>query len=337
VKKPILFCNGGWMTHYKGITESDKIIGGGSYVKIEGRGHEVCNFVDVNGKVFGYVQQSGSQIRIERIGALPTDEEINGVDVVFTATRPGKKGGTFIVGWYKDATVYRHPQKIKTQSSLHAKNNIDTYLVCADYKKSKLLAPDERTFVLPRTKGGMGTSLVWYADAPEIQKWADLARDYIDQKTLGTKETGSPRQQDPAIRAQIEKVAIDRTVAHYEKIGYEVRSVEKDNLGWDLEASTKDIKLHIEVKGLSGVSICAELTPNEYIALNGTHKSDFRIAIVNMALVNPTLHIFSYNHVSENWECESNGAMLSFKEKTAAVVTCILPTRQNGFATQSHL
>ena len=40
-----LFCNVGWMADYKGQNENDKIVGGGSYVKREGMGYEVCNFV----------------------------------------------------------------------------------------------------------------------------------------------------------------------------------------------------------------------------------------------------------------------------------------------------
>ena len=93
------------MERYKGLQDGDEIIGGGSYVKIEGCGHEVCNFAEVNGTLYGYVQPPGSQIDIDRLGAQPDDDEISNITVVWTATRP--TGGTAVIGWYKNATVFR--------------------------------------------------------------------------------------------------------------------------------------------------------------------------------------------------------------------------------------
>ena len=72
-----VFFNIGWMERYKGLQDGDEIIGGGSYVKIEGCGHEVCNFAEVNGTLYGYVQPPGSQIDIDRLGAQPDDDEIS--------------------------------------------------------------------------------------------------------------------------------------------------------------------------------------------------------------------------------------------------------------------
>lgn len=57
---PLLFCNIGWMREYQGQTATDKIIGGGRYVQIEKRGHEVCNFVVARGRMFGYVHARGT-------------------------------------------------------------------------------------------------------------------------------------------------------------------------------------------------------------------------------------------------------------------------------------
>jgi len=94
----LLFCNIGWMREYQGQTATDKIIGGGRYVQIEKRGHEVCNFVAARGRTFGYVQPAGSHIKIEKLGATKGAARLTGVDVVVTAHRPG--GNTVIVGWY---------------------------------------------------------------------------------------------------------------------------------------------------------------------------------------------------------------------------------------------
>ena len=103
----ILFCNIGWMKNYNGI-DGDSIQRGGSYNN-ESTGHEVCNFSVVRNHVFGYVQPTG-QIKIEKLGANRNDDSISGVTVVRTAGPDS--GGTEVVGWYKDATVFRNSKPI---------------------------------------------------------------------------------------------------------------------------------------------------------------------------------------------------------------------------------
>lgn len=61
---PILFCNIGWMENYNGI-DGDSIARGGAYNQ-HSVGHEVCNFSDNNGTLYGYVQPTG-QIKIEKL------------------------------------------------------------------------------------------------------------------------------------------------------------------------------------------------------------------------------------------------------------------------------
>lgn len=318
--KYILFCNVGWMVRYQGITPSDKIVGGGAYVKIEKHGHEVCNFLPAKGKVYGYVQPHGSQIKIERIGAAAGDDELADVDVVFTARRPGT-GGTVVVGWYKNATVFRHPQSVKWASKTHENNGVDTHLVVASEENAVLLPIDQRNMVVPRGKGGMGQSNVWFADAPVVCKWVSEVKRVIGgEKQI--KQLSVARQQDILKKAKVEKAAIETVTAHYEKLGYVVNSVESDNVGWDLEATENGITLLLEVKGLSGSELIAELTPNEYSQMFGKSKSDYRLCIVTSALANPRLRIFSLNHISQKW-CSETRDILSFKEKVSAVVSCI--------------
>ncbi|MDC9606062.1 hypothetical protein [Xenorhabdus griffiniae] len=63
----IIFCNTGWMNQYDGI-DGDSLRDGGSYNE-ENIGLEVCNFTNVNGFVYGYVQSPGN-INIERLGLV---------------------------------------------------------------------------------------------------------------------------------------------------------------------------------------------------------------------------------------------------------------------------
>ena len=101
----ILFCNIGWMEYYQGLRNGDNILKGGKYPVKTGKGHEVCNFAKYKNECYGAFQAPGVEIDIQRIGAIPGDEQIEGVTVVWTASRP--QGGTVIVGWYKNATVFR--------------------------------------------------------------------------------------------------------------------------------------------------------------------------------------------------------------------------------------
>lgn len=100
---PMLFCNTGWMVHYKGISDTDKIIGGGKYVKLNNDGGEVYNFYNRDGHYYGYVQPvnvtnrvTGGTIHVEKLGAPKKAMSISGVDVILTAKRP--KGRTVVVG-----------------------------------------------------------------------------------------------------------------------------------------------------------------------------------------------------------------------------------------------
>ncbi|HBQ8068561.1 TPA: HNH endonuclease, partial [Klebsiella pneumoniae] len=88
----ILFCNIGWMNKYDGI-DGDSIERGGSYNKTA-IGHEVCNFTNSDGYVYGYVQPTG-QIKIEKLGASRKAEKIDGITVVWLAGP--ESGGTAVV------------------------------------------------------------------------------------------------------------------------------------------------------------------------------------------------------------------------------------------------
>lgn len=158
---PMIFCNIGWMAHYTGLSAQEKIEG----VTQEYLGHEVCNFAAAQNNFYGYVQHHGELIEIERLGAGQSDEEISGVTVIWTARRP--VGGTVVVGWYEDATVYRYLQRFTKMSALHKKHGIDSYRVKAEASNGRLLPIDERTFAVPKgVKGGMGQANVWHADTP---------------------------------------------------------------------------------------------------------------------------------------------------------------------------
>jgi hypothetical protein len=126
---------------------------------------------------------------------------------------------------------------------------------------------------------------------------------------------------DPQRKAKIEKSAIKKVRSYFERLGYDVSSVEKDNLGWDLEASKEGIVLHLEVKGLSGEDISFQMTPNEYKRVK-LKESNYRICVVTRALENPLLSIFFYSERSDSWQNEA-GDKLSVSEITGALLKTV--------------
>lgn len=317
---PVLFCNVGWMEQYQGLG-GDTITGGGAHVAKHGRGHEVCNFYNHKQTHYGYVQPPGAQIDIERLGANPDQEEIHGVTVFWTATRP--TGGTTIVGWYQNATVYKNYQYHSSTPPQQKRNDVDGYWVKAAASSSALLPIDARTFEIPRqVKGGMGQSNVWYADAPESAGLVKSALSLATGAKPNSRKAGIPRSNDPLKKAAVEKAAIKTCCSHFEALGYDVASVEKDNLGWDLEATSGKTRLRIEVKGLSGIAFSIELTPNEYNAFV-LHRPDYRLAVVTNALKSPQLHVCRYSSETEAWQVEGSTKMqLKIQVMQSAAITC---------------
>lgn len=299
----LLFCNVGWMEHYQGLQNSDRIVGGGSYVQEKGMGHEVCNFYAHNGVLYGYVQPRGRQIDIGRLGAERNDDFITDVTVVWTAARP--TGGTVVIGWYRNATVFRDWQNFRIPPRVHRRNGLYGYWIKAPANLAKLLTVDERTCEIPRqVKGSMGQAHLWYADSPESEPVVRRVRSVLDGDMPKPKAAvGRSRQQDQETKARVEDIAIRMCSSHFEGLGYSVKSVEKDNVGWDLEAQSGRTTLRIEVKGLSGGAFSIELTPNEYRAF-AAQSADYRLAVVTRALSEPELSICRYSQEQRKWLVE---------------------------------
>jgi len=155
------------MEKYDGLA-GDSLERGGKY-NLHSVGHEVCNFTKNRGFVYGYVQPVGEAINIDKLGASRNDEKIEGVTVVWTAGPTS--GGTVVVGWYEDATVYRSLQPIPRPNAIQRKNGVETYRVKALWERSVLLPVSNRHLLIPRAvKGGIGQSNVWFAAQKESEQ-----------------------------------------------------------------------------------------------------------------------------------------------------------------------
>jgi len=188
----IIFFNIGWMDKYCGVKIGDSILGGGSYVEKNKIGHEMFNFEPIHGKMYGFVEtkttsiDSGrNQLHIEKIDSYYKDKDfIDGVLVVWIAKNPDTKG-TYIVGWYKNATVFRTERR-----------NIDReyngekfgYFATANEENCCLLPLDQRTKEIFRAKekgiGWIGQSNIWYANHPYVAKFRREIVNYINKKNV---------------------------------------------------------------------------------------------------------------------------------------------------------
>ena len=154
----MLFCNIARMDLYRGWTSVDVPVGAGNNPEKE----EVHNFHPHTGHVYGYVAAVARSIKLENLGATDRNQpSVGGVDVIWTA--PSTRGGRDVVGWYRDATVFRHQQTYE-RAAYHVKANKTNYV---------LLPPNKRTLNIRSAQdqeGGFGQSNVWYADSEYGQR-----------------------------------------------------------------------------------------------------------------------------------------------------------------------
>lgn len=158
----ILYCRVGWMNSYCGIN-NDSIINGGSYNK-DNIGLEIYNYHGVEGKFYGFVEPGRGRVsgrsrllQIERLGAEKNTESVQDVLVVWVAK--GAKKGQYIVGWYKNATVYRDLQDVP--SAVMKERDLKDHSEYNIYSENvTLLEPADRVFLIQ----GIGQSNIWYGN-----------------------------------------------------------------------------------------------------------------------------------------------------------------------------
>lgn len=180
---PVLFVRVGWMHFYNGPVPGDeRPIGGGAYTR-DNIGHEVYNFQVTNGHLYGYFRlpmaAANGEINLERIGVVADNaDSLDHVLVVFVATRPVERGQV-IVGWYRDAVVFR----VRVEQSPGKPEGYGHY--CSAEARNCVLLPDEnRNFIIPRGRDAMGMANVCYPlypnGEPKNFEWMQNAKNFID-------------------------------------------------------------------------------------------------------------------------------------------------------------
>ncbi len=327
---PLLVCHVGWMNLYEGLQgKPDRIVGGGSYVREHGAGGEVCNFLRCKDDyVYGYVEtfqkKKDRPISIELLGSDEDAGHVDGIDVLWTATHP-TEGSRRVVGWYRYARVFRHRQHFEKYPSLqHKWEELDNFRVRAPARDTMLIPLDKRTLKLGHGKGWIGQANWWFPEQSQnaqVKKFLGEARILMSRtspvsliKRMGSRSGKWGANSDPERKAAVETAAIAAVEAHY--AGYRIKSVENENLGWDLEAAKKGNEpLHLEVKGLWAADLQVGLTPREYRALVSHMKGEmdnYRLCVVTEALgKKPKLAIFRYSQAAAGWLNEYSGKGVS--------------------------
>ena len=336
-KKPLLMFRVGYMAQYDGIAD---IKGGGAHVEKHGVGGEMWNFRPESGRCYGYVMTrhfSGIDLtRLDTSKSWRNNDELEGVDVVFFAKKPS--GGQTVIGWYKNATLFHKKYRKRRGLKKHGDWDMIDYLCEVDSENAVLLDEAERTFEVPYApvhgKGYPGHSNVWYGDAeePKARKFLKDLRNYLDSdstteiKAFGKGKPGTrSRRSDKELISNIEKAAVRTTWDHFESIGYKLASVEKDNRGWDLEASKGEELLRLEVKGHLGNVVQFELTPNEYVQMQ-INAGSYRVCMVRACLSNPELTVLLPKKNGHDWMLETLDLKIrvQLSEKIAAKASEVL-------------
>lgn len=177
IMKPIIFVRISSMRYYKG-TANDTPENGGSFVTETGEAHECYNFDavefdDGSCKCFGFGMITGRtgsipQIRIENIAccdAFKHEEKVDGVTVVWCAKAYNSQS-IRVVGFYKNATVYRYGQLLEFTDGYVQEFNF------VANKEDCVLIPYQGRFSTAKwyvpTSGknsvnfGFGRSSIWY-------------------------------------------------------------------------------------------------------------------------------------------------------------------------------
>jgi hypothetical protein len=284
-QRRVLFARVGWMRFYGGPVPGDeRPVGGGRYNKSE-IGHEVYNFRETGGRLYGYFQptMSSHAIALERIdpGAAGKDT-LNRVLVVFVARRR-QKGGQVIVGWYQDAEVLRE----NVQRSPGKPPGYGHF--CSAQRRNCVLLPDEnRSLEIPSGKAGMGQSNVCYPlasdgsqkRAPWIQHALDFIDDYQGSDILAKPEADAEKEsaaaaekalarskgqgfaRTPQERRALEDHAMAAAKKYFRHERFDVQDVSARR-SYDLLCTRGTKELHVEVKGTTTDGDAIVLTNNE--------------------------------------------------------------------------
>jgi len=176
----LMFIRNAYMKKYKGITEDDKPIGGGSYVEETGIAHEAFNFKPYNNKCYGFFQMNDN-LNFSRLGGSKDDKYVNDILIIIVAPHPKK--GNVIVGWYNHARIYQKNQTYP--DNLKRFPNINNYNFVTDKKDCFLVPEGKRIKLFPNDfTNKMRRTFNWYAEDKEDKEIVDRSLNFMERMLI---------------------------------------------------------------------------------------------------------------------------------------------------------
>jgi hypothetical protein len=320
----VLFARVGWMRFYNGPVPGDeRPVGGGRYNKTE-IGHEVYNFKESNGRLYGYFQptMAADTVALNRIDVDATDDKLRHVLVIFVALRAS--GGQVIVGWYKDAEVSRD----RISQSPGKPPGFGHF--CSASRSNCVLLPDEnRSFEIPTGKGGMGQANVCYRLAPDgasketswIQDALEFVDDYQASNILASPEADAEEESAIAVekalarsrgqgfartaeeRKALEEYAMAAAKKHFRDKGFKVTNVSLKR-SYDLLCTKGNREIHVEVKGTTTDGEKIVLTNNEVKHARATNNT-CALFVVHSIHVEETMASGGQQYIIDPWQLQN--------------------------------
>lgn len=177
------------MKYYDLDITNDLPQNGGRYVQETGNAFEKINFHSFDNEFFyGFVETFGTlrntprRIQIEKLDPSARNKDyIDGVTIIFCtkSTLPWQKK---IVGWYRNAIIYRRQQQYSFSES--GKEVQYPYFFKAMQTDAVLLPEINREFLVPQKRKtannnfGFGRSNLWYAE--DAESFIRRVKNYID-------------------------------------------------------------------------------------------------------------------------------------------------------------
>ncbi len=163
----IIFCNVTYLRYYDGRVAGElKPKKGGRWVHENEDAHEKWNFLNMDGKCYGYVQGNSEQMHIEKLDKVYSQQnEADDITVIWCASN--EENRTVVIGWYEHATVYRYLQDM----SITPVTGIERcYWFSTKAENAYLLPEKDRVLEIGRaSKTGAGTGFgqqnYWYAES----------------------------------------------------------------------------------------------------------------------------------------------------------------------------
>lgn len=286
----VLFTRIGSMTYYAGPQPGDeRPRGGGAYNK-KNLGHELFNFANFGGRLYGFVRAKSGHVDLARIDpSAGSAKTLDDVLVIFVARQ-------HIVGWYRQATVHADTAPLPGSAAKEMRSRLQQakvrnfellgYRFEADAGGATLLPTGERKLKMPgNVKGGFGQSNVRYQfrrdgtryNSPWMQKAIQYVMKYDKANLLHTpeaeanaaeaatvaQERAAGFQSNPRIRRLIEDYAMKAAQKELEKRGYSEFQDTSATKPYDLVCRRDGEAFFVEVKGTQTAGSAILLTKNE--------------------------------------------------------------------------